>query len=919
MGKKILAMLLAGLMVLETGTMQVSATENQTVFEHSSTEVLETQGAEENASEESLETQKAEGNASEEVLETQGAEGNASEEVLEPQGVEGNASEEVLESQKAEENASEEVLEPQGVEAGESQAAEPIDQAAVSPGEGLESQIKPGKVWKNLDCDYHRFGNQEEESLKYKTYDVYVVDVEQNQKISFSAQFTFDWGGFGKKETTVEAAIYRLQHTENKYTGDEKYKVEKKIWKSQVRVGKEEVLLEEEITLPKGCYGIVIENMKDDTYLKYSFETAELLLGKTQVHIGDFWDKDDFGFGYYDYFIGDKVEPILYDKSFDAYVVKFSREKKISLSLNFALTRLPSRLKNATINVAVYQLYEDEDEDDDEGYYYSVEKKLWEKRIEVPREGGNLEEEITLLKGCYGIVIENLQGGAFVSYNFSTKDISIYAKQISIPKELFLEYGEKKVIPVTNIKPEGTVKGINWSSSNKKVATVDSAGKVTAEWGGTCKITATLVNGKKYSCKVYVEDLTLSKIEMRIAKGEKYTLKALYAYHPVTWKSKNSKIAKVDKNGTVTGKKKGTTYIWAYMGKQKVKCKVIVEEPKLSKKTLKIGKGGSTELSLKGTKRKPKWSTSSKKIVTVKNGKITAKKKGKAKITASIGNIKYTCRITVGNCPLKSTSLKVAVKGRTSIVTGKKEKKIKWSSSAPKIASIKNGVVIGKKKGQTDIKAKIDDVTYTCKVKVENPKINQKSIMLEHNRSYTLKFSGTTMKAKWSSSDSSVATVNASGIVTGRNRGSTVITANIGGKKITCKVRVRGEQPNLSVSMMNQVEYYYIVGLFGVENKGSKPMRICPENFVLYNGSYSAFNRNLTMISKEDVMADDPKITPIPYTDIAPGQQEDILFTVDGSSSYYVPSSIIRFDMIYDGERYRVSIGLQNGLTFYRY
>lgn len=910
MGKKILAMLLAGLMVLETGTMQVAATENQPVFEHSSTEesaeILEFQGAEENANEEILEPQGAEESAKN--LEPQGAEENASEEVLEPGGVEENASKEGLEPEEAE----------IGEEAKEIQPSEQIDQAAVSPGEGLESKIKPGKVWDEFDWDYHKFGDQEEESLRYKSYDVYVVDVEQKQKISFSAKFTFDWGAFGQKETTVEAAIYRLQRIENEYY-EEKYKVEKKIWKAQVRVGKEVVLLEEEITLPKGYYGIVIENMKNDTYLNYSFETTELSLGESQIHIGDFWDKDDFGFGYYDYFIGDKVKSELQGKYFEAYVVKFSREKKISLSLNFALTKLPSRLKNATINVAVYRLYEDEDEEDDEGYYYSVEKKLWEKRIEVPKEGGILEEEITLLKGCYGIVIENLQGSTNVSYNFSTKNISVYANKISIPKELFLEWDEKRVIPVTNIKPEGAVKGINWSSSNKKVATVDSAGKVTAQWGGTCNITATLVNGTEYSCKVYVEDLTLSKIELRIAKGEKYTLQALYAYHPVTWESKNPKIAKVDKNGTVTGKKKGTTYIWAYMGKQKVKCKVIVEEPKLSKKTLKIGKGGSTELSLKGTKRKPKWSTSSKKIVTVKNGKITAKKKGKAKITASIGNIKYTCRITVGDCPLKSTSLKVAVKGRRSIETRKKEKKIKWYSSAPKIASIKNGVVVGKKKGQTVIKVKIGDVTYTCKVKVENPKINSKSITLERNRSYTLKMKNTTMKAKWSSSNSSIATVNAAGKVSGRSRGSAVITADIGGKKITCKVQVRGEWPNFSVNLIDEIEYYYIAGVINVNNNSSQPMRICKENFVLNNGSYSSFSRNLTIVSVADILAEESKLTPIPYVDIAPGQSERIAFIVEGPSSYYVPSSIFQFEIIYDGERYRVSVGWQHGLTLYRY
>lgn len=96
-------------------------------------------------------------------------------------------------------------------------------------------------------------------------------------------------------------------------------------------------------------------------------------------------------------------------------------------------------------------------------------------------------------------------------------------------------------------------------------------------------------------------------------------------------------------------------------------------------------------------------------------------------------------------------------------------------------------------------------------------------------------------------------------------------------------------------------------------------MRICRENFMLNNGRYSAFSRSLNMISLADAVAEEPKITPIPYVDIAPAQQGTIAFAVNGSPSYYVPSSIIQFEMIYDGERYRVSVGLRHGLTFYRY
>ena len=87
MGKKILAMLLAGLMVLETGTMQVAATENQTVFEHSSTE--------EGVYEERLEPQRTEGNASEESLEPREAGENENEDLEHHQSRERIASHEL--------------------------------------------------------------------------------------------------------------------------------------------------------------------------------------------------------------------------------------------------------------------------------------------------------------------------------------------------------------------------------------------------------------------------------------------------------------------------------------------------------------------------------------------------------------------------------------------------------------------------------------------------------------------------------------------------------------------------------------------------------------------------------------------------------------------------------------------------------
>ena len=64
------------------------------------------------------------------------------------------------------------------------------------------------------------------------------------------------------------------------------------------------------------------------------------------------------------------------------------------------------------------------------------------------------------------------------------------------------------------------------------------------------------------------------------------------------------------------------------------------------KKTLNVGK--KYTLKITGTSKKVKWTSSNKKVATVNSkGKVTAKKKGTATITAKVGGKKYKCKITV--------------------------------------------------------------------------------------------------------------------------------------------------------------------------------------------------------------------------------------------------------------------------------
>jgi hypothetical protein len=68
----------------------------------------------------------------------------------------------------------------------------------------------------------------------------------------------------------------------------------------------------------------------------------------------------------------------------------------------------------------------------------------------------------------------------------------------------------------------------------------------------------------------------------------------------------------------------------------------------LNESSVSLVVGESTTLKISGVKSsKVKWTTSSKSIATVNNGKITAKKSGTATITATYNGIKFKCKVTV--------------------------------------------------------------------------------------------------------------------------------------------------------------------------------------------------------------------------------------------------------------------------------
>jgi len=123
-----------------------------------------------------------------------------------------------------------------------------------------------------------------------------------------------------------------------------------------------------------------------------------------------------------------------------------------------------------------------------------------------------------------------------------------------------------------NINDKIAGSSYKWTSSNKKVAKVNSKGLVTAVNKGKATITCeiTFPNNIKHTLKANVivgsDENTpiLSKNELELDVGEKFTIKVenLIKGSKISWKSNNKKIAKVGSaNGKVTAISEGKTYL----------------------------------------------------------------------------------------------------------------------------------------------------------------------------------------------------------------------------------------------------------------------------------------------------------------------------------------------------------------------
>lgn len=265
----------------------------------------------------------------------------------------------------------------------------------------------------------------------------------------------------------------------------------------------------------------------------------------------------------------------------------------------------------------------------------------------------------------------------------------------------------------------------------------------------------------------------ISLNQSKVSLGRNKSLQLSVNYTPanasdrtIEWTSSDSAIAKVDANGLVTAKNKGTATITATSANGLVaQCQIEVLIPCATitlNKTSASMKVGDT-LKLIGqmlpldTTDVLEWKTSNATVADVSGGTVTAYKAGKAKITAYVeGGVSVDCNITVKGSSDNNN--------HTGSVDKPKEK------TASTITSVKAKISSIKSKGSKSIKLKLGNlgsadgyqIQYSLKKNFKNSKkIKKKSAnvtikKLKKNKRYYVrvrvygKINGKTYYGRWS-------------------------------------------------------------------------------------------------------------------------------------------------------------------------
>ena len=387
--------------------------------------------------------------------------------------------------------------------------------------------------------------------------------------------------------------------------------------------------------------------------------------------------------------------------------------------------------------------------------------------------------------------------------------------------------GSKYAI-IPNVQPvDADNKKVTYQSSDTSVATVDADGVVTAVKGGTCVIIVTtdelqLKASVTIDVKEYVSSIKLSENNKYLNIGATGTLTATVGSDTATnkaivWSSSNSGVCAVV-DGTLYGMYPGVAVITATAADGSGvsdTCIVNVVNPvtsvSIEPEEVRILVGDYYKLKANiapadATVQDLRWESSDESIATVdSDGEVLGIAVGKCRITAysTDGNeVKGSCSVYVSPV-VKISSLKINSSEITMLV-GKTRKlssyvtptntteSVNWYSTDTSIVVVDSeGTITTVGPGIADVVVYGGTTNVSTACKVHALALSKTSINLGQYDIFDLAVDGSDgFQVAWRTSNPRVATVDNTGHVVARMRGTTTITATVDNKTLTCVVNV---------------------------------------------------------------------------------------------------------------------------------
>lgn len=297
---------------------------------------------------------------------------------------------------------------------------------------------------------------------------------------------------------------------------------------------------------------------------------------------------------------------------------------------------------------------------------------------------------------------------------------------------LELRVGESAQISAAVEPDDATDKSLVWESDNTEIATVDNYGNIFAKALGNVSITVTAKDGSGISASISVAVVPTPATGIEIIEPETTRLKVSQTLRltaivtpddatdrSVIWNSDNTDIATVDANGTVIAVGVGNVTITAANSSgQKASIQIVVE-PTVAQSlvltntdiNMHIGEEIRLEARISPattTDKRLKWTSSNHDIVSIDDtGKATAIALGEATIEAATtdgSNLTAICQVSVH--PIAVEQVVIDYEGPTTLKVGDKvqlhatvlpenatDKSIEWVSQTAALSVDQTGLV----------------------------------------------------------------------------------------------------------------------------------------------------------------------------------------------------------------------------------